>query len=389
MSRLYTDKIILTPGPTEIHWRVRQALSRKTTNPDIDRDFYYTYSDVVLKLKKLLGADRSSLYVLAGEAIMGLEIAISNIVKKGDKILVLSNGVYGEGFAEFVKAYGGVPVIVSKDWRESFSREDIKKALDEHSDVKVLTLVHCDTPSGILNPLQDVILEARRRGVLTIVDAVSTIGAMPIGVDTWGIDILIGGSQKALGCPPGLTIITVSEYAWDAIREKNPEGYYMNLLRIRESFEKEKIFPYTMPESLIYALNEALDILMFEEGLDNVYRRHLLSRKACWNASMALGLEPYPLKIEYSSPTVTALLVPQGLSVDKIIERAWRIYGVLFASSWGKLRNRILRIGHMGQQASRNHVLLGFITLARVLEELGWKEVKKEDVINVIESAFR
>ena len=386
MPRLFTDRFILTPGPTEIPLRIRLAMIREVTNPDLDPEFMELYKGVTTKLRRLLGASKSDVYVMVGVAMLGLEAAIANLVKRGDKVLVVANGVYGEGFKDLVRMYGGEPVVLESDWRRAIDPSDVERTLERNRDVKLLTIVHCDTPSAILNPVEEVAKIARSFGVLTVVDAVSSIGGVPIDVDGSGIDILVGGSQKVLNVPPGLTIITISRNAWDEIERVKYEGFYLNLRLWREELDKEGIFPYTMSDPLIRALNESLNMI-FEEGIDGVYERHRRVREAAWKALEAANLKPYPASINDSSPTVTAIEVPSVVNEEKLRELTWRKYGVMIAGSWGRLRGRVVRIGHMGVQASRNHLIIAFTALARALKDLGYT-VNIGKVVEAIEDGY-
>ena len=386
MPKLFTDRFILTPGPTEIPMRIRLAMIREVTNPDLDPEFMELYRGVITKLKKLLRAGKSDVYVMVGVAMLGLEAAIANLVRRGDKVLVVANGVYGEGFKDLVRMYGGELVVLESDWRRAIDPSDVERTLERNRDVKLLTIVHCDTPSAILNPVEEVAKIARSFGVLTVVDAVSSIGGVPVDVDGSGIDILIGGSQKVLNVPPGLTIITISRNAWDEIERVKYEGFYLNLRLWREELDKEGIFPYTMSDPLIRALNESLNMI-FEEGIDGVYERHRRVREAAWKALEAANLKPYPASINDSSPTVTAIEVPSGVNEEKLRELTWRKYGVMIAGSWGRLRGRVVRIGHMGVQASRNHLIIAFTALARALKDLGYT-VNIGKVVEAIEDGY-
>jgi len=386
--KLFTDRYVLTPGPTEIPYRVRTSLLRETSNPDLDPEFLKTYNNVRDMLKELVGIRRSSLYVMVGEAILGLEVAVANTVKPGDKVVVIANGVYGEGFGDFVKSYGGVPIYVgSGDWRRSVDIQELDRVLEMNKDSVAVTLVHCDTPSALLNDLPSISKVVKDHGKLLIVDAVSSIGGVPIGFDDLGIDIIIGGSQKVLNVPTGLTIVGVSKTAWERIEEVGYMGYYLNLRLWRDMLDGQGIFPYTMSDVLIYALEESLKMI-FEEGLDNVFKRHELVREASWKALQALNLEPYPLDIKYSSPTVTAFIAPKGVDEGRLRELTWVKYGVMLAGSWGRLRGTVVRVGHMGIQASRTHLLIAYTALAKALKDLGY-EVDIGRVVEVIEDTFK
>jgi alanine-glyoxylate transaminase/serine-glyoxylate transaminase/serine-pyruvate transaminase len=386
LVRLFTDRFILTPGPTEVPERIRLAMAAEPTNPDLDPEFASLYKGVVSKLRKLLGASRSDVYVMVGEAMLGLEAAIANLVKRGDKVLVVANGVFGEGFADLVRMYGGEPVMLESDWRRAVDPSDVERALERNPGVKLLTIVHCDTPSAILNPLRDVAKVAKERGVLVIADAVSSIGGVPVDVDGWGVDVLIGGSQKVLNVPPGLTIITVSPAAWEEAERVGYKGFYLDIKLWKRMVDEEGVFPYTVSDPLIRGLDEALSML-FEEGIENVYERHIMARKAAWAALEAANLEPYPQALEHSSPTVTAALVPKGIDEAELRRITWEKYGVMIAGSWGKLQGKVVRIGHMGVQASRTHLIVGFTALARALKDLGY-QVDVGKVVEALEEVY-
>ncbi|MEM0005219.1 MAG: alanine--glyoxylate aminotransferase family protein [Desulfurococcaceae archaeon] len=390
MVKLYTDRFIMTPGPTEIPYRVKLALMKESTNPDLDPDFLRVYNETREKLKHVLNVREGSIYVMTGEAMLGLEAAIANTVKDGTRVLVIANGVFGEGFADLIKAYGGEPLIVEnceECWRRSADPSVIDRELEKHRDIEVVTLVHCDTPSGILNNLVEVGKVVRDHGSLLIVDAVSSIGGVPVDFDKAEVDILIGGSQKALNTPPGLTIMAISERAWDRIEKINYRGFYLDLKTWRDMLDNKGIFPYTMCDVLIYALNESIKMIM-EEGLENVHRRHLLAMKASWRALEALNLNPYPSSMNYSSPTVTAFEPPKGINSEELRKIIWEKYGVMIAGSWGRLMGKVLRVGHMGVQASRTHVLSAFTALARALRDLGYS-VNIGKVAEAIEEEFK
>lgn len=384
MEKRYGEVRILTPGPTAIPPWVKAALVRETTNPDLDPQFFQIYREAVDMLRPLTGAWRGRIYVWAGEAILGLEAAVANSVKKGAKTLVIDNGVYGQGFGDLVRAYGGVPVQLGLDWRQGADPAVVDRALEREKDVEVVTMVHCDTPSAIYNDLREVAKVVKSRGALLIVDAVSSIGGAEIKFDQWGIDVLIGGSQKALNAPPGLTIMAVSDAALEKAREVGFKGYYMSYFAWEEWLEKGG-FPYTMPDVLIYALWESLKKI-HEEGLESVFQRHARSRLAVRRALESMGLEIYPKSLECTCPTVTAFRPP--VDPERLREHLWRKYGVLIAGSWGPLRGILARIGHMGIQASLDYIATAITALASGLRDFGI-EAKVDRAVEEVIEAFR
>jgi len=244
--------------------------------------------------------------------------------------------------------------------------------------------VHCDTPSALYNPLRELAKVAADHGVMLIVDAVSSIGADEILFDQWRVGVLIGGSQKALNAPPGLTILAVSKAALDRAREVDKETFYMNYFLWEEWLEKGG-FPYTMPDVLIYALKEGLDKIL-EEGLSSVFQGHKAARLAARRAVEALGLKPYPQTLECTCPTVTAFKTP--IPAVQLRRHIWEKYGVLLAGSWGPLEGEVMRIGHMGVQASLDHLATAVAALGAGLRDFGiYADVEK--AVDAVVEAFR
>ncbi|AFZ70633.1 serine-pyruvate aminotransferase/archaeal aspartate aminotransferase [Caldisphaera lagunensis DSM 15908] len=384
MIKYYTDEILMTPGPTQISLDIYKSMITKAKNTDLDEDFINFYNDLRKKVFNLLNMKKGDIYIMLGEAMLGLEIAVANTVKEGDKVLIIDNGVYGDGFKDLVKMYRGIPITMGLDWRKEADPNEIDKAFEKNKDISLATLVHCDTPSGMLNNLNEISKIVKSHDSYLIVDAVSSIATT--NVEFQNIDILIGGSQKALNIPAGLTIMAISEEIWEKIKKVNYQGYYMNLSLWKEMFDYNKTFPYTMNDTLIYALNTSIDKL-FEEGLENVYKRHELAKRASLNALKSLNLELYPEDERYSSPSVTAFLLPQGINDKKLREITWKKYGVMIAGSWGKLEGKVARIGHMGYQASLNNLLIAYSSLSKALNELGYKNSVSE-VLGSIEEVY-
>ncbi len=384
MIKYYTDELIMTPGPTHVPLDIYKSLLTKAKNTDLDEEFIDFYNNLRKKFYKLLNFSKGDIYIMLGEAMLGLETAIANTIKENEKVLIIDNGVYGDGFKDLVKMYNGIPITMGLDWRKEADPNEVDRALEKNKDVETVTLVHCDTPSGMLNNLNEISKIVKSHGKYLIVDAVSSIGTT--NIEFKNIDIIIGGSQKALNVPAGLTIMALSEDIWDKIRNVNYQGYYMNLSLWKEMFDNKKTFPYTMNDTLIYALDTSINKL-FEEGLDNVYKRHELAKKASLNALKELNLELYPEEERYSSPSVTAFLLPNNIEDKKLREMIRKKYGVMIAGSWGKLEGKVARIGHMGYQASLHNLLIAYSSLSKALNELGYKN-KTSEVLNAITEVY-
>jgi Serine-pyruvate aminotransferase/archaeal aspartate aminotransferase len=373
----FPDRLIMTPGPTEVPYEVMAAMLTPETNSDLDPEFLSFYNDLRSRAARLFGASRSRVYLMIGEAMLGLEAAVANLVSRGDRVIVIDNGVYGDSFADLVRWYGGVPVKLGANWRRAVDLGQLERAIEKNREAVAVTVVHCDTPSALLNNLAGVAKVAKSYGLLVIADVVSTLGAMPLDVDNWGVDIAIGGSQKALNAPAGVTLMSVSEAAMERARRVSYQGYYMSLLQWESWLDEKGVFPYTMSEPLLHAISRSIDLIL-SEGLEGVYRRHLAARAAAWKAVDALGLAHYPDIIEHSCPTVTAMEVPKGVDEAKVRELTWRRYNTMIAGSWGPLQGKVIRVGHMGVQASPEKLARAFWALGSALRDLGLKVSPEE-----------
>ncbi len=357
------DELVMTPGPTALPPEVREAMGRPLVNPDVEREFTDEYRALLDKLARVYGTD-DDVVVLGGEGILGLEAAVASVLSPGDEVLCLSNGVYGAGFADFVETHGGDPVVHEADPRTGFDADAVK-SLVEDREFAAATAVHCETPTGLLNDLGEVLGVLRDAGVLTVVDAVSSLGGTPVPVDD--IDVCIGGSQKCLSSPPGLTTLSVSDRAWAEVEATEQDGFYTSLEPWRGldlSGEEAATLPYTHLVSNLYALDASVDRLL-EEGLDAVYDRHESAAERCRERGRELGLETFPAP-EFRSPTVTAFEV-EGRAPD-VRKRLAEDHDVVVATSLGKFADDLLRVGHMGYNADAEKVDRTMDALADVLD---------------------
>lgn len=342
------NKQQMAPGPVALSDAVRQAMARQLYNPDLDPDYVDFYRGMCEKIQRLLHT-KSDCLVLAGEGILGLEAACASLIEPGTKVLCLANGVFGAGFVDFVTAQGGIPVILDKDYRQAITAAEVEEALLQNSDIKVATLVHCDTPSGLLNPVSEIGPVLRKHGVISIVDAVASAAGDVVLADEWELDVILGGSQKALSAPPGLTFISVSQAAWDFMlaRKEAPKGLYLNLLVWKDSWLKDGSFPYTQPVNDHYAFDAALDEALAEGQAR--YERHRQVAAFTREAVQAAGFKLYP-DVNYAASTVTAIEVPRGVPDADFRQRLLTEYGWQIAGSYGPLTGKVWRIGHMGTQ---------------------------------------
>lgn len=374
---------IMTPGPTQVRENVRLSRALETTNPDLDVQFYEFYKETCERIGEFLKTG-NAVRVLSGEGILGLEAACASLTESGDRVLVIDNGIFGEGFADFVKMYGGEPVYFKGDRQKQIDITELEKFLDKDSNFKYATVVHCDTPSGMLNDISKICPLLKDKGILTVVDSVAAMGGADIRVDEWKIDIALGGSQKCISAPPGLTLVSISDDAFKSMENRKAPiaSYYCNLL-VWKNYYEEKWFPYTPPISDIIGLRIAIDNIL-EEDSENMIKRHHIIAEATRKAVLGAGLSLY-VKDGFS-PTVTVIEVPSGIEDKKLRDFMLNNYSVFIAGSFGYLGGKVLRVGHMGENAKADKVSYTLFALQKSLEHFGFE--CKEDMSKLFLSSI-
>ena len=358
---------IMTPGPTQVKDNVRAARSLITTNPDIDTSFTEYYKHTCDMLGEIIHST-GNIYILSGEGILGLETACASLTEAGDRVLIIDNGIYGKGFGDFVKIYGGTPVYYTKDYTEPIDVTELKAYLDTDSDFKYATVVHCDTPSGMLNDVEAICPLLKEYGIMTVVDTVSASFGVPLNVDAAKIDICCMGSQKALSAPPGLTMLSVSDDAIKAMENRKTPiaSFYCNILTFK-NYYKDKWFPYTMPISDIIGLNKAISNVLHDK---TILKRHHIIGQAVRKAVTAAGLTLYA-KGGYSD-TVSVINVPEGLTDTQILDTMRDDYNILIAGCFDILAGKVFRIGHMGENANIRDVAETLSALDKTFKKLNY-----------------
>lgn len=357
---------IMTPGPTQVLENVRMARSRICTNPDLDTEFVEFYKETCELISSLLYTKNETL-ILDGEGILGLEAACASLTEPGDKVLVLDNGIFGKGFADFVSLYGGRPEIYHADYSCELDVDALAAYLESHHNYKYATVVHCDTPSGVLNDISRICPLLKQHGILTVVDSVSAMFGEPVHADEYKIDILCGGSQKAVSAPPGLTFVCISDDAKAVMKNRRTPiaSFYANLMAFEHYYE-EKWFPYTMPISDIYGLRTAFDNIAADQDMLN---RHAAIGQAARDTLVKAGLNLH-LKSGFSN-TVTVFDVPDTLSAKQILEAVKQKHNIMLAGSFDSLTGKVIRIGHMGANATIGNMIDTLGALDDVLRGLG------------------
>lgn len=335
---------ILCAGPTSIDKRVLAKMAQNETNPDLDPAYTEFHRSVEEKFSALLKTKEKTILML-GEGMIALEASVCSLMERGERVLVLYNGYFGEGFKEYVRFFGGEAVLYPCDFEKGINVEELREFLKKDHDFAIATMVHCETPSGITNDIQSICTLLKEYGILSIVDAVSSVGGEDIDFDAFHVDLLLSASQKAISAPTGLSTITISQRALEKMRKREEiPSYYMNLLNYMSDTDGFS-FPYTMSEGLTYALNEALDLLIEKDGIA-LHKKYAENTRKVFQEC---GFELFPR--DSFSNTVTAVRMPEGITSTQVLEEMKK-RGILLSKGIGEYENLILRIGHMGHNIS-------------------------------------
>jgi aspartate aminotransferase-like enzyme len=331
----------MTPGPTPVPPEVLAALAEPVIHHR-GRDFKEIYARCLERLREVCRTEHDVL-LFTNSGTGAFESAVANLTSPGDRQLVLSAGNFGERWAAMVRAFGAELVHERLEWGETPEPDDLRRALDD--EVKVVYLVHSETSTGVVADIQALAATAKEAGALVVVDAVSSLGAVPVEPDAWGIDVLVSGSQKALMCPPGLAFCSISPAALEAAGRSTSPRFVLDWERTRKAQAKLDA-PFTPAVSLVKALDVALGILL-DEGLQGAFERHVRLGRACREGAKAMGLELFSPD-EDRSAVVTAIRAPDGVDSSEIVSTLRDRFGITIAKGQGDLKEKIFRIGHIG-----------------------------------------
>jgi pyridoxamine--pyruvate transaminase len=308
--------------------------------------------------------------LMQGEAVLGLEAAARGLVQPGTKVLNLVQGVFGKGMGYWLKDFGAELHELEVPYNDAVDPADVERYLDEHPGIELVTVVHSETPSGTVCDVSSIGPIARSRSALTLIDCVSSLGGIEFRTDDWELDVCVAGAQKCLGGPPGMSLITVSDAAWDRIRANPaaPRASFLSMLDWKEQWIDGDRFPFTPSVTELYGVEASVDELL-DEGLEASSARHERSAAACRAGVRAMGLELWPRSDEVAAACVTAIAVPEGLTDVQVRAHCRERYGVMISGGQGA--GNLVRIGHMATSARGLHPVVGLAALGRTLADLG------------------
>ncbi len=364
-------RLLLGPGPSLVHPRVLRALSMPLLG-HLDPAFLTVMNDIQSLLRLVFQTTNRFTIAISGTGSAGMEASIVNVVEPGDAVIVGINGVFGTRLASVVERCGGKVVRVEAPWGTVVDPADIEQALRRSGPVKAVAIVHAETSTGVWQPLDTISALCRQHGGLFIVDAVTSLGGIPVDVDSHGIDVCYSGTQKCLSCPPGLAPFTMSDRALTAIKQRRIpcQSWYLDMGLIADYWaEGTRAYHHTAPISMLYGLREALR-LVEEEGLPARYRRHQLNSEALVAGLESLGLSPLP-PTGQRLPMLNCVNIPSQIPEADVRAQLLDHYGIEIGGGLGPLKGKVWRIGLMGESSTEANVL----TLLNALEDLfirGW-----------------
>ena len=359
----------LSAGPTMAWPRVLAALGSPITY-HYDPDFLDGFRRTERKLAEIFLTRNDDILIMQGEAVLGLEAAARGLVRPGTHVLNLVSGVFGKGMSYWLEGFGAELHELEVPYNDSVDPADVDRYLGEHPEVELVTVVHSETPSGTQHDLAAIGPIVRAHGALSLVDCVSSLGGIEFRTDEWQLDVCVAGGQKCLGGPPGVSLMTVSDAAWDVIRANPaaPRASFLSMLDWKEQWIDGEKFPFTPSVSDMHGIEAACDELL-EEGLPAAIARHDLSARACRAGVRAMGLELWPRSEEVTAACVTAITVPEGLTDRQVRDHCRARYGVMISGGQGA--GNLVRIGHMGPTAKSLYPVVGLAALGRTLADLG------------------
>ena len=360
----------LTSGPVDMYPEVRAALARPVLY-EHDPVFRRRYARVAERLRVALRTANDPV-ILQGEPVLGLEAAAASLITREDVVLNLVSGVFGDGFGWWARRYCDDVLEIRVPYDAAIDPSAVADMLRARPDITVVSVCHHDTPSGTINPVAQIGRIVAAHGAYLLVDAVSSFGGMEVHPDDCAADIFVTAPQKCLGCPPGLTIMSVSERAWARMKAnpRAPRASFLSILDWEGASHPDRAFPFTPSIAEVNALEAAVERYL-AEGPERVWARHALTAAACRAGVKALGLKLWAVDESIASPTTTAVALPAGIDDAALRRAAQSLYGVMLSAGSGATLGKLLRIGHMGPTAHPVFAVVALSALGGALHAVG------------------
>jgi alanine-glyoxylate transaminase / serine-glyoxylate transaminase / serine-pyruvate transaminase len=360
-------RILMGPGPSDIHPRVLQAMAKNTVG-HLDPYYLEIMNDMQRMLQSLFRTQNPMTLAISGTGSAGMEAAVVNVIEPGDSMVVCVNGVFGARMADVAERAGARVTKVEKPWGEVFTADDLKPALAA-AKPKVVGIVMAETSTGAWQPIEVVSKLVHDAGAMLLVDAVTALGGVPVEVDRWNIDVIYSGTQKCLSCPPGLAPISFNPRAMEAVlaRKTKVQSWYLDVTMLAKYWGTERVYHHTAPINMTYGLYEALR-LVHEEGLERCFERHALNHRALKAGLAAIGIE-YAAQSGHQLPMLNAVRIPSGVDDAAVRSGLLNRFGIEIGGGLGAFKGKVWRIGLMGYGSRAANVYVLLAALEQLLAE--------------------
>lgn len=364
-------RILLGPGPSDVHPRVLAALARPTVG-HMDPYYLRIMDELQSMLQQVFRTKNRLTMAISGTGSAGQEATVLNLVEPGERVLVCINGVFGGRLADMAERAGGAVTKLERPWGEVFSVAEVKEALARVKP-KIVAIVLAETSTGAWQPMEEIAAAVRDAGAMLIVDTVTALGGIPVEIDKWQIDAVYSGTQKCLGCPPGLAPVSFSDRAVQKIlaRKEKVRSWYLDVSLIANYWGGDRVYHHTAPINMTYALHESLRIVL-EEGLENCFARHKKNHEALKAGLAAIGME-YATQPGHALPQLNAVRIPSGVDDAAIRKALLERFGIEIGAGLGAFKGKVWRIGLMGYSSRQANVLVFLAALEQLLAESGHK----------------
>jgi len=367
------ERILMGPGPSLIPPRVYRAMSAPVLGY-MDPLFHGIMDDVKSLLRRAFNTSNDMCFPISGTGSAGMETAVCNSLEPGDHAIVLINGFFGTRIAEMARRVGAEVTTVEAPWGTAFDPSVVKNALNNHRQTKVVAMVHGETSTGVVQPMDEIGKMVKEHDALLILDTVTSLTGYPLDLDGWGVDFCYSGTQKCLNAPPGLSPISISPRGIDAISQRRSPvvNWYLDVSLIMNYWDQGRAYHHTPPISMIYALREALAIVE-EEGLPSRFERHARNARALQAGLEALGLELFVKDPAHRLPSLTTALVPEGVNDAQLRSALLNEYNIEIGGGQGPMAGKLWRVGLMGYSSHPRNLLALLAALHDLLNRQGFR----------------
>ncbi len=366
-NRLKTpERILMGPGPSNVHPRVLRAMSTPTIG-HLDPVFLQIMDQTMQLLRDLFQTSNKLTFPVSGTGSAAMEAALCNILEPGDRVVVGINGVFGGRMRDICERCGTTVKSVESPWGESIDPSRLIREATSRK-TKAVALVHAETSTGVRQPIEELGEALRSTDTLLVVDTVTSLGGMPVEVDRWGVDVCYSGAQKCLSCPPGISPITFNDKALEVIerRKEKVQSWYLDTTMIQRYLGSERLYHHTAPINMVYALHEAVTIIL-EEGLEDRFERHRkVHEKLVEGLERIHGLE-MAVEVEDRLPMLNSIMVDEGIDEIGLRKRLLEDFDIEIGGGLGELKGRTVRVGIMGHSCTTNNVSLFLSALGEIL----------------------